>query len=133
MSREEISAAAAAAASSIGFGGDMAAAVSARDAKAGQEIRVELRVPSDEARERWAALFRDRAALEVRILPGFLFCFFFGRKRVKMVQERLPGMPGEYPIWKAFVEILMVRIWHVRKSGIANYDGDHVSTRSEND
>ena len=56
MSREEASVAA-------GCGGSGDASV--RAGRRGKEILVELRVPSEEIGERWTALFRDRAALEV--------------------------------------------------------------------
>ncbi|CAN0242080.1 unnamed protein product, partial [Ectocarpus fasciculatus] len=63
ISREEASAAVA-----IGGGGDDvlggSASVRARR-RVGTEIRVELRVDSPEVGERWTALFRERAALEV--------------------------------------------------------------------
>ena len=55
MSREEASVAA------VCGSGD----ASVRAGRRGKEIRVELRVPSEEVGERWTALFRDRAALEV--------------------------------------------------------------------
>lgn len=61
MSREEVSAAAGCAGVDGSAGGD----ASVRAGSRGKEIRVELRVPNDKVGERWTALFRDRAALEV--------------------------------------------------------------------
>lgn len=58
MSREEASIAA-------GCGGGGGGDASVRAGTRGKEIHVELRVPSEEVGERWTALFRDRAALEV--------------------------------------------------------------------
>lgn len=62
MSREEASiAAGCGGGGGSGSGGD----TSVRAGRRGKEIRVELRVPSEEVGERWTTLFRDRAALEV--------------------------------------------------------------------